>query len=81
LAEWKCWEFVPKFTAIVHSNDSWHNAYRSGLLYYLLSSRNIDNRMAQPSSATGWLHNPLLYFLAIGAALFAGYSAIRLKHR
>jgi len=81
LAEWKCWEFVPKFTAIVHSDDSWHNAYRSGLLYYLLCSRNIDNRMAQPSSATGLLGNPLLYFLVIGGALFAGYSALHLKQR
>jgi hypothetical protein len=81
LADWKCWEFVPTFTAIVHSNDSWHNAYRSGLLYYLLCSRNIDDRSAQPLSANGWLRNPLLYVLVIGVALFAGYSAIRLKQR
>jgi len=81
LAEWKCWEFVPKFTAIVHSSGSQLNAYRNGLLYYLVCSRNSDDGMAQPSPANGWLRDPLLYFLVIGAALFAGYSAIRLKQR
>ena len=43
LAEWKCWEFVPKFTAIVHSSGSQLNAYRNGLLYYLVCSRNGDD--------------------------------------
>jgi hypothetical protein len=81
LAEWKCWEFVPKFTAIVHSSGSQLNAYRNGLLYYLVCSRNSDDGVAQPLPANGWLRDPLLYFLVIGAALFAGYSALRLKQR
>jgi hypothetical protein len=81
LAEWKCWEFVPKFTAIVHSSGSQPNAYRNGLLYYLVCSRNSDDGMAQPLPVNGWLRDPLLYFLVIGAALFAGYSAIRLRQR
>jgi hypothetical protein len=81
LAEWKCWEFVPKFTAILHSSGSQLNAYRNGLLYYLVCSRNSEDGMTQPSPANGWLRLPLLYFLVIGVALFAGYSAIRLKRR
>ena len=81
LAERKCWEFVPKFTAIAHSSGSQLNAYRNGLLYYLVCSRNSEAGMARPSPANGWLRDPLLYFLVIGAALFAGYSALRLKQR
>jgi hypothetical protein len=81
LAEWKCWEFVPKFTTIVHSSGSQLNAYRNGLLYYLVCSRNSDERRAQPLPANRWLRDPLLCFLVIGAAVFAGYSAIRLKQR
>jgi hypothetical protein len=81
LAEWKSWEFVPKFTAIVHSSGSRQNAYRNGLLYYLVCSRNSEAGMTQASPANGWLRDPLLYFLVIGVALFAGYSAIRLKQR
>jgi hypothetical protein len=81
LAEWKCWEFVPKFNAIVHSSGSQPNAYRNGLLYYLVCSRNSADGMAQPLPANGWLRDPVLYFLVMGAAVFAGYSAIRLKHR
>jgi hypothetical protein len=79
LAEWKCWEFVPKFTTIVHSSGSQLNAYRNGLLYYLVCSRNSDEGMAPPLPANGWLRDPVLYFLVIGAVLFAGYSAMRLK--
>jgi hypothetical protein len=81
LAEWKCWEFVPTFTAILHSSGSQQNAYRNGLLYYLVCSRNSEGGMAQPSPANGWLRDSLLYFLVIGAALFAGYSALRLKQQ
>jgi hypothetical protein len=81
LAEWKCWEFVPKFTAIVHSSGSQPNAYRNGLLYYLVCNRNSDDGMAQPLPVNGWLRDPLLYFLLIGAVLFAGYSAIRQRQR
>jgi hypothetical protein len=81
LAEWKCWEFVPKFTALVRSSGSQLNAYRNGLLYYLVCSRNGEAGTRQPLPANGWLRDPLLYFLVIGAALFAGYSALRLKQR
>jgi hypothetical protein len=81
LAEWKCWEFVPRFTAIAHSSGSQPNAYRNGILYYLLCSRNSEAVMTQPTPAKGWLREPLLYFLVIGAALFASYSALRLKQR
>jgi hypothetical protein len=80
LADWKCWEFVPKFTAIVHSSGSQPNAYRNGILYYLVCSRNSEASMAQPEPAKGWLREPLLYFLVICAALF-GYSTLRLKQR
>jgi hypothetical protein len=72
---------VPKFTAIVHSGGSQPNAYRNGLLYYLACSRNSDDGMAQPLPANGLLRDPVLYFLVIGAVLFGGYSAMRLKQR
>ena len=81
LAEWRCWEFVPQFTALVHATGLTAQWYRNGLLYYLLSSRNSEAGAARPLPTNGWLRDPLLYFLVIGAALFAGYSAIRLKQR
>jgi hypothetical protein len=81
LAEWKCWEFVPQFSALAQSSGSRANAYRNGILYYLVCSRNSDRDVAKPLSANGWLRNPLLYFLVIGAALVARYSALRLKQR
>jgi hypothetical protein len=79
LAEWKCWEFVPKFTALVRPSSSPLNAYRNGLLYYLVCSQKSDDGTAQQLPATGWLRQPEFYFLVISATLFAGYSAIRLK--
>ena len=45
------------------------------------SSRDREAVTAGPLPTNGWLRDPLLYFLVIGAALLAAYSAIRLKQR
>lgn len=81
LAEWHCWEFVPEFTTLANSSVSPGHAYRNGILYYLLCSRNTEAGIAQPLPATGWLHQPLLYILVIGVALCTTYIGLRLKQR
>ena len=80
LADWKCWDFVPQFTALANAAILKANAYRNGLIYYLICSKSREPEIQRPL-ATGWLHEPLFYFLTIGAALFAGYSAFRLNQR
>lgn len=81
LADWRCWEFVPQFTALANSAILKAKPYRNGLVYYLLCSKNREPESSQSFLTNGWLHEPVLYFLVVAGALFAGYSALRLNQR
>jgi hypothetical protein len=70
LAEWKRWEFVPEFTVLAKEGILKASAYRNGLVYYLLCSKNREPEIPRPLVANEWLHEPLLYFLVVGGALF-----------